>query len=710
MAELMTAQELRSVLRKELSADVDKFQLLKQVATFVMANQVIGQEFILRLLARINDFQGLESMINGLIRQVGLFPYMDENDLSFKDAIAYEIHRPVGLSENIIFHHAQAEVYYALLRGENIVLSAPTSFGKSLIIDSVIASQMHSNIIIIVPTIALIDETRKRLSKFKDSYKIITHPNQSFSKRNIFILTQERAIEIISEIDVDFFVIDEFYKLSPQKADEERCHVLNQVFYILLKKGAQFYLLGPNIEQITTSLLDNVKYKFIRTDYKTVVSERHSVRIKEGENPINSLIDICSSLDEPTLIFCQSPASANKIANAFLVSRKFEKTDENSDLTDWLKNNYHPQWMLPNCLERGIGIHHGRVPRAIAQKCVQLFNEGKIKYLICTSTLIEGVNTKAKNVIIYDNKIARTKFDYFTFNNICGRSGRMFCHFIGHIYLFHEPPAAELPLVDFPIFSQNDDVPEKLLINIDEGDLKESSKQKLKKYFEQDILSKETLKRNSFIDLDKQLALANFIHNDIMNIHRHMKWNKYPTNDQLKLACMLIWKYFVSSRKRIYGVSSGEQLHFRINQFREAGGIKEFINTITAEVNDNQPDEINEAIELSFDIQRHWINFQFPRYLMSLCNIANDVFEKHNLPLCDYSYFASLVECYFSSPYVVPMDEYGLPIQISKKIGDVVQISPNIDEALNQLRQFIPSPKRFTPVEREFIKEFQKYL
>ena len=87
----------------------------------------------------------------------------------------------------------------------------------------------------------MIDETRKRLSKFKDSYKVITHPNQSLSQRNIFILTQERAIEIISDVDVDFFVIDEFYKLSPQNTDVERCHVLNQsVLYVGKEKMLNF--------------------------------------------------------------------------------------------------------------------------------------------------------------------------------------------------------------------------------------------------------------------------------------------------------------------------------------------------------------------------------------------------------------------------------------------------------------------------------------
>ena len=706
----MKKEELRNILRRKFSADADRFQIIKEVAMLVVTEQSVGQEFVLRLLSRIEDFQGMETMIHSLVRQVGLFPYLEEENLSLKDTIAYEIHRPSGFKENIVFHHVQAEVYYTLLRGENVVLSAPTSFGKSLIIDSICASQKHSNIFIIVPTIALIDETRKRLSKFKDSYKIITHPSQSFSQRNIFILTQERALEIIPDVNVDFFVIDEFYKLSPQKTDEERCHILNQVFYMLVKKDAQFYLLGPNIEEVTPSLLDNVKYELIITDYKTVVSERHRVNLKNGENSIERLLELSSSLDDPTLIFCQSPASANKVAQAFFNSNKFERTDENQNLANWLRSNYHSQWILPYCLEYGIGIHHGKIPRAIAQKCIKLFNEGKIRYLICTSTLIEGVNTKAKNVIVYDNKIAKTKIDYFTFNNICGRSGRMFSHFIGHIYLFHEPPVAELPLVDFPIFSQANDVPEKLLINVDIEDLNESSKSKLNKYFEQDVLSQETLRKNSYIDLDKQLELASFIQSKLNRVYNLMKWEQYPTNEQLKSACRLIWNYFVSSRKRIYGVSSGEQLHFRLNQFRGAKNIKNFIATIIEAENAQTPEAVNSAIELAFDIQRHWINYLFPRYLMSLGDIANDIFKKNNLPLCDYSYFASLVECYFMSPYVIPMDEYGLPIQISKRIGDIINISPDMDEALKQLSNFTPTQELFSDIEREFIEEFKAYI
>lgn len=708
MAADLTQSEIRKILRNEFTSDLNKFELLRAISDLVSTNRTTGQEFILRILSRRPEFSQFDIIINSLVRQVGLFPYVEQDDLSFKDSIAYEVHKPEGLGQNIVFHHAQAEVYYSLMRGENIVISAPTSFGKSLIIDAVVATKKHKNIAVIVPTIALIDETRKRLSKFKQDYKVITHPSQETAERNIYILTQERAIDIIKKVQIDFFVIDEFYKLSPNRTDTERCYILNQVFYYLVKSGAQFYLLGPNIEEVTTELLANVSFRFIKTNYKTVVSERHKLKISDKEEAIDKLISLASSLKEPTLIFCQSPASANKVANAFLQSSLFDPLFDNSNIVNWLKENYHKDWILPNCLNRGIGIHHGKIPRAIAQKCIKLFNEGKINYLICTSTIIEGVNTKAKNVIIFDNKIARTKFDYFTFNNICGRSGRMFSHFIGNIYLFHEPPMEELPLVDFPIFTQQDNTPTNLLININDEDLKPDSKKKIQKYNDQTLLSNEILKQNSFIDLDLQLKLAEKIDKDANRIYSSLSWNNVPSNDQLKLACNLIWNFFVNSNKRISGVSSGDQLHFRINQFRESGSLKKFISLFTN--GESSLEKINDGIELALDIQRNWINFQFPRYLMSLNSIANHILAKKGLPTGDFSYYASLVECYFTAPYVISLDEYGLPMQISLKVGKLINFEGSIDDSLLKLRTFNPENNKLSEIEKEFIYELKEYI
>mgnify|MGYP001015175344 CR=1 FL=1 len=97
----MKREELRNILRNEFSVDTNRFQIIKEVEIFVVTEQSVGQEFVLRLLARIKDFQGMESMIHSLVRQVGLFPYLEEENLSLKDTIAYEVHRPSGFKENI---------------------------------------------------------------------------------------------------------------------------------------------------------------------------------------------------------------------------------------------------------------------------------------------------------------------------------------------------------------------------------------------------------------------------------------------------------------------------------------------------------------------------------------------------------------------------------------------------------------------------------
>jgi hypothetical protein len=75
-----------------------------------------------------------------------------------------------------------------------------------------------------------------------------------------------------------------------------------------------------------------------------------------------------------------------------------------------------------------------RLPRAIASHTIRLFNELKLPVLFCTSTLIEGVNTAAKTVLIYDKAINRANYDFFTYSNIRGRAGRLGQHHVGQVY------------------------------------------------------------------------------------------------------------------------------------------------------------------------------------------------------------------------------------------------------------------------------------
>lgn len=148
----------------------------------------------------------------------------------------------------MVFHRLQAHVYNLLMQRKNVVLSASTSVGKSLVIDAILASKQYSKIVVVVPTIALIDETRRRMVKrFRSYCNIITHPSQeaTLSLANVYLLTQERVLQRGDLDDVDFFVIDEFYKLDLENDSDEknRSIDLSLAFHRLAKQGRNFICL-----------------------------------------------------------------------------------------------------------------------------------------------------------------------------------------------------------------------------------------------------------------------------------------------------------------------------------------------------------------------------------------------------------------------------------------------------------------------------------
>ncbi len=101
------------------------------------------QDLLIRARAQRDAFGPAIPIIDGLVRERGLFPYLEGAQLGIADQLALEMHRPVDFAGDTVFHRAQARVYHLLLKGENVALSAPTSFGKSLIVDAVIAEECH---------------------------------------------------------------------------------------------------------------------------------------------------------------------------------------------------------------------------------------------------------------------------------------------------------------------------------------------------------------------------------------------------------------------------------------------------------------------------------------------------------------------------------------------------------------------------------------
>lgn len=702
----MELKLLKEKLKDPSIIKQESFSIAKAIATIYnnSDSQSISkaQELVLRAMDKYEFFGDSKSIIDSLIRELGLFPYLNVNDLNFRDFLAVEIHKQSIGDKDIYFHGPQAEVYHKIIEGKSVVLSAPTSFGKSLIIDALIASGKFKNIVIVVPTISLIDETRRRLSKFSEKFKIITHSLQTTEKNNIFILTQERVLEENFIGDVDFFVIDEFYKLSPWADSGNRCSLLNEAFYRLYKKCNHFYMLGPNIKGVVGDFIENVKFEFIKFSYSTVVTEFHDLTGVEKEI---ALVDLCESMNEQTIVFCSSPARANAAAEMIASNIDYEGDQEALALADWLAENYHDEWVLTNALKCGVGIHHARIPRSVSQYIVDLFNSNKIRFLVCTSTLIEGVNTATKNIICFDNKINKNNIDFFTFNNIAGRCGRMFQHFIGNVYLLAPPPSEQLPYVDIPLYSQGPNTPESLLVNMDESDLSQQSRDRIKSIIQQNDLELSTIRANKTVEPRQQIEFAKVLSKNYDKWITFLLWKGYPSYDQLKIICGLIWNYFDGQKIGNRSVFSSAQLAFKINELSYRKPISALIDEATLY---NPDEDIDIVISRILDFRRLWANFHFPRLLRTIESIVNNIQKsKGRDDFCDYSAYSIMVENYFYDPSLVALEEYGLPLEISAKFESFLSSEGDLDKSLVALKN-LKLTKNLTHIDRKFISRAQK--
>lgn len=707
MAKNLTGEELRGLLRSKDSLGDKRFPVLRSIASLVNNPKAESwaREVVLRALERREEFGQDAHVLDALARETGYFPYCVPENLGLGDYFAYEAHRPFNL-EDIVFHSEQAAVYRKLLSGESVILSAPTSFGKSRITDAMIASGRYKNIAVIVPTIALIDETRRRLGQFGQTFKIITHLSQKPGVCNILVFTAERAIAYEHFPNIDFLVIDEFYKIDAFAEDNARTVALNQAFYKLRKKGTQFYLLGPSIQTIPDKVEGSFHCSFFKTNYSTVVTEQHKIQTT-GED-LDSLVDLAKTLIEPTLIFCKSPDRVNAVAHKFLAAGIGVDSPGLLSAAEWTAANFHEDWVYGKALVKGIGLHHGRLPRALAHFGVSAFNDGRLRFLLCTTTLIEGVNTKAKNVIVFDNTVARKKLDFFTFNNIRGRSGRMFQHFVGRVFVFHDPPQEELPFVDFPLLTQAENVPESLLIQMDPPDLSAKSKGRIKQLVEQKFLPLEVLKLNSTIDPEAQIELAKLIAAKPDAMSQMLAWNKFPTWAQLEFACNLVWDILVAE-KQVASVFSGSQLAMKINQLRQNPNP---FDRILMELKPGKyaAKNADEAVERVLLFDRRWANFEFPKYLMALSRIQQTVLGRSGRLAGDYTVFASQCEALFKDHVSIALEEYGIPLQLADKLRGALGKPDDLDVALARVRQLDPKKLRLTPFELELLTDSQAGL
>lgn len=675
-----------------------------------------GRELLIRALDQLPLFEEHSILLQDLLRKAGLFPYLQKyfTNLSPEKELILDIYRS-NFDNNFIFHSMQAKVLRLLTSGKNVVLSAPTSMGKSAIVDALIAESRFNTIVIVVPTIALIDETRRRIqSKFGQKYQIIHHGSQLKRKdRVIYILTQERVNERDDLRNIDLFIIDEFYKLAYSNDESSRVISLNIALSKLLTISKQFYMIGPYIDAIRGMENLMYDYTFIPSEFNTVALNVHKYDIaaKDIESKNEQLTEIVQKHQEQTIIYCKSATSIAQVAQFLgtLASVRNRKSQLLAKYHKWLANNYGPDWTCSKALTKGIGIHHGALPRAIQQKAIDLFNSKQIKYLLCTSTMIEGVNTAAKNIVIYDNRKGSPSIDSFTHKNISGRAGRMNQYLIGNVFCLESIPEKEAQVVGLPLGQQNDKSPINLLAGIQPAHLSDQSNQSLSLFANSSNIPIELIRNHSSYDVEviseAHQLITELSASDMKLIATMTKPRKY----HLGLFTRFIKTVESGALSRLgLHFYDNDDLQNRLSWYIYADShssyIKERINYIYRSREDEK--SRSEATDKELKITRNIFKHAVTRALLLLEDLLN--YEMMNLEIphqADLGYLVHLFENSHLTPSFSALEEMGIPIETLEKLTTERLNEASIDILTRYLRMFCKHFSNLSEIDRSFIKQ-----
>lgn len=381
----------------------------------------------------------------------------------------------------------QASIFHNLLSGKNLSFSAPTSAGKSFVIHNYISYKMLNSsnfkVVYLVPTKALIAEVQEsiteKLRKLGINYEdtIVVNSTDYFNmnefsdiQKCVLVLTPERlqfAHTHGTDLKIDLLVVDEAQKVR----DEERGVILEDSVTELITANPEVqavfispYISNPmkfskifNIKEIhpivsaKTPVGQNIFYITVKKNelISSLYSDEFGKEIIELERvplekklptsqyKLKSLIvkELLKGQGH-TLVYCNLPSECVKVANEISeVDTEIDESPEIAKAIDFLKSHVHEQYYLSDHLKFRIGYHYGRMPQFVRFVVKDLFDNEKIDFLCCTSTLLEGVNLPAKNIILYKPKAGqRNPMDKFSIKNLAGRAGRLGQDYYGNIY------------------------------------------------------------------------------------------------------------------------------------------------------------------------------------------------------------------------------------------------------------------------------------
>ncbi|MGL4795956.1 MAG: DEAD/DEAH box helicase [Aeromonas jandaei] len=626
----------------------------------------------------------------------------------------------------------QKEIFDTFQKNKRLVVSAPTSFGKTRIVREIILHNNYKNIAFIMPTVSLLSEQYQELRKSVEGYTISKSSKVKIDehKSYILVLTPERMSAFFEEnpdFKIDFFVMDEIYKVD-YKLDDDRFRIFSDILYRLAKTDSDFYLAGPYISNFSKSFREkfNVELKkysteIVQKDYYALDNNKnkgvHSVEngsIRIIGDKFKNLLRLVTeeSIDGKFLIYRYQKHLVEEIAKKFL--NTWPVKPHNQELIDYLSNSVSPNWDLISCIKRGIAFHHGAMPRHIQDLIIDEFNDNSehgLNYLFCTTSLTEGINSAAKNVVIYDKKIGSgDPLKTLDRKNIEGRAGRFMQHFIGRVFHLETQDdddgetSVEIEYLD------NADAALETLIQLEQDDVPRSKIDILDSYnnsLSALHIDPLIIKENRFVKIDGQIKLIQHLR-EANNLDNYHFKEKLPTNDCLSniLSCCYEYLFTDHDKGRNFNNDIGKSILIGLTKYYiyHSPSFKELLTSDTVQRARNND---NSRIRYVFDLMSKYFEFAWPKYLKTFTNIYNFVASWKNQPLLSLDMVIAKLEYGTTENHEIILRDSGLPNEIVKKLSHYFRGCETYEDVYNVSRSKNKEIKMFIhPIESKILDKY----
>lgn len=551
--------------------------------------------------------------------------YVDE-EVTLQTFSNYINESSLIVGEGVMLHRYQKELLERFKRGQRnrIFLSASTSFGKTFLIYEIVRKMEYTNVAFIFPTLSLLSENLFKIHLspeykwVKDNYVIHTlSDKEEISGRNLFIFTPERFLSFLDknkEIQLDFVFVDEIYKLDngfiidEVSQENERDVAYRIALHELLKTPhVDSLLTGPYIALPTKdkkdaqfsfkTFLDYYDFAIVNYNHYEIVNKvevfaetASTIEIdntfhltftnKTKSARIVQLVTQLLNRGENAIVYCSTKASTEKYAKILISKNNYIKDVDSekvirltNHIDSLFANGRGAQWIVSKALKKGIGIHHGSVPKYIQQEIISLFNQNILKILICTTTITEGVNTTAKNVIVLSGKKGTKDLKKFDAQNIEGRAGRFMQHYQGRVFIldknFADRMNEEDELLQHKFFDKNIDKKDVDIVLSDSNYLtieQENRKKQLEAIKESGIMPKACFEEFRTISYDDKIYLYNTIarfsttdHEKITELIRRYVGQRKSYLPGLELICQTIRPIIKNDNLRFYVENGNDQ-------------------------------------------------------------------------------------------------------------------------------------------------------